>query len=114
MPGAVHLMLVHISPPFIQAGKCVKSVDVSVRSLGGSEFINPFVRFFLHFGIRIVDQAISHAFQRFIYVGIIKENAGMLSCPFRRILEIADTPGLILYLIDTDRQGSRDMFAESG
>ena len=27
---------------------------------------------------------------------------------------VMETSGLILYLIDTDRQGRRDMFAESG
>ena len=62
MSGAVHLMLVHIGPPFIQSGECIEGIDVAIRLLGGSEFVNPFVRFLFQLGIRIVDQAISHTF----------------------------------------------------
>ena len=62
LSGAVHLMLVHIGPPFIQSGECIEGIDVAIRLLGGSEFVNPFVRFLFQLGIRIVDQAISHTF----------------------------------------------------
>ena len=62
MSGTVHLMFVHIGPPFIQSGECIEGIDVAIWLLGGSEFINPFVRLLLQLGIRIVDQAISHTF----------------------------------------------------
>ena len=55
-------MFVHIGPPFIQSGECIEGIDVAIRLLGGSEFVNPFVRFLFQLGIRIVDQAISHTF----------------------------------------------------
>ena len=74
VPCAIHLVLVHVRPPLVQTGQRVEGVDIAIRLLGCRKLIDPFVCLFLQFGIRMVDQGISHAFQGLIHIGVIEKD----------------------------------------
>ena len=100
--GAVHLMLVHVVPTLVQAGQSVECVDITILLLRRGELVNPLVTLGLKNRIGIVLEGICHTLKSLVHVGIIEEYARVLSLPLRGILEIADTPSLILDLVDAD------------
>ncbi|MPL99179.1 hypothetical protein SDC9_45395 [bioreactor metagenome] len=111
--GTIHLVLVHICPPFTQSCQGVKGVNVSVGLLGRSHFGNPLVGFLLQSRIGMVNQRISNPFQCFIHIRIIKEDSGVFSCTFRRIFKVLNASGLVFNLVYTYRKCSRNMLFQA-
>ena len=109
----IHLMLVHIAPTLVQSGQGVERVDVAIGLLSGGKLVNPFVGLCLKCSVRVVDEAISHPFHSFVHIRVIEKDARVFSFTFCRILEVTDTAGLILNLVNADRQGHRGMSVQS-
>ena len=100
MAGAVHLMLVHVVPTLVQASQSVERVDITILLLRRGELVNPLVALGLKHWIGIVLERISHALERLVHIGVIEKYSGMLTLAFRRVLEIADSAGLVLNLVN--------------
>ena len=111
--GTIHLMLVHIRPTLVHIRQGVERIDITIRLLGCRKLINPFIRLFLQFGIRMVDQTIGHTFQSFIHIGVIEEDTRVFPFALCGILEVPDTTCLVLDLIDTHRQRSGNMLFQT-
>ena len=105
MACTVHLVLIHIVPAVLKAGKGIIGVDISVFLLGGGELVYPLVAFRLKHRIGIVLQGISHTLECLVDIGIVKEYSRMFSFSLGRILEVADTAGLVLDLVDAHLEG---------
>ena len=105
MACAVHLMHLRVRPPLVQAREGVEGVYVAVFELGGSHLVNPLVAFRLECRIPVECQGVSHAFKGLVNIGIIEEDAGMVSFAAGCILKVADSSRLVLYLVDANREG---------
>ena len=105
MSGAVHLVPVHILPAVLQSGEGVEGVDVAVGLLGRGELVNPLVALGFQHRIRMVLQGIGHPLQGLVHVGVVKEDARVLSAALGGVLVVADAVGLVLDLIDAHGQG---------
>ena len=105
MTGAVHLVLVHVVPALVQADEGVIGIDVAVRLLGRGEFVDPLVAFGLQLRIGVVLEGVGHPFEGLVHVGIVEEDARVLTLALGGVLEVADAPRLVLDLVDADLQG---------
>ena len=114
MAGTVHLVVVHHGPALVQARQGIIGIDVAVLQLGGGELVDPLVALGFQGRVGADLERVGHALQRLVDVGIVEEDAGMLPLPLRRILEIADAAGLVLYLVDADSQGDLLVAPEPG
>ena len=103
--GAVHLVLVHVGPAFVEACQGVEGVQVAVGLLGSGDFRRPVVDLSFELGIGMVYQTVGIAFHCLVHIAVVEENARMLAFLAGGVDEVLDASCLVLYLVDADGDG---------